>query len=178
MACWDTLRQDITDLNDHYWGDRMKSACLMLLFLISINICARGACKCVQANPLETTHYGGNEAVVVQEGGTYSLMRGVILDPRGSVIKNVLVEVFDHPEWLLLPYPQLKEAQLRQRRIAACKTGDKGQFHFSGLRDGKYELRASIEGGGWDVTHVYVVIAHSSRKGSKRKLSVEMHLGT
>jgi hypothetical protein len=156
----------------------MKSACLLLLFLISINIAAMGACKCVQADPMETTHYGGNLAIVVQEVRTYRLMRGVILDQRDSGINNVLVEVFDHPEWLLLPYPQFKEAQLKQRRIAACKTGRNGRFRFAGLPDGKYELRASIEGGGWDVTHVYVMIDRNHRQGSKPRLSVEMHLGT
>ena len=156
----------------------MKSASLLLTFLISTNVAALGACKCVQADPIETTHYGGNEAVVVQEVRSYRSIRGVIIDRSGSVINNVLVEVFDHPEWLLLPYPQLKEAQLKQRRIAACKTGDDGRFHFAGLPDGKYELRASVESGGWDVTHVYVIIARSHRKGSKQQLSVEMQLGT
>ncbi len=156
----------------------MKSAFLAILYLISTNASGMGTCRCVQSDPNETTHYGGNLAIVIQEAKSYRSMQGVVHDSSDSVMNNVLVEVFDHPEWLLLPYPQSKEAPPRQRRIMACKTAHDGRFHFAGLPDGKYELRVSVEGGGWDVTHVYVVVARKGRIGSRQELNVQMQLGT
>jgi protocatechuate 3,4-dioxygenase beta subunit len=103
-------------------------------------------------------------------------MRGVVLDNNGNELSGVLVEVFDHPEGLLLPYPQNQEAQLKQRRIAASKTGKSGRFCFPGLPNGKYELRCSFQIG-VDVTHVYVRIGGSHGKAAKKELKVQMYLG-
>jgi len=103
-------------------------------------------------------------------------MRGVVLDQSGSEMNNILVEVFDHPEGLLLPYPRNKEAERKQRRIAACKTGTRGRFCFVRLPYGEYELRCSFQTG-WDVTHVYVHIAPNHLKGRNRELKVQMKLG-
>jgi hypothetical protein len=103
-------------------------------------------------------------------------MRGVVLDQTGSEMNNVLVEVFDHPEWLLLPYPQYQEAQRKQRRIVACKTGVAGKFCFAGLPHGEYELRCSFQAG-WEVTHVYVTLAPGHLRYPKKDLKVQMYLG-
>ena len=159
------------------YGDRMNPACLVLLLLTSANPVASDDCRCVPTALNETTHWGGNRGIVVQETKSYPSMRGVVLDQSGSEMNNILVEVFDHPEGLLLPYPRNKEAERKQRRIAACKTGEAGRFCFVGLPSGKYELRCSIQGGGWDVTHVYVRIAPGCRKDGKTELKVQMYLG-
>jgi hypothetical protein len=96
---------------------------------------------------------GASRLVVIEETKSYQMMRGVVLDQTYSEMNNVLVEVFDHPEWLRLGYPQFEMAQRKQRRIAACKTGVAGTFCFAHLPYGKYELRCSFQEG-WEVTHV------------------------
>jgi hypothetical protein len=154
----------------------MNSLFLALLLVCSANTIASGECKCVRAKPSETTRWGGNIHIVVQESESYPSMRGVVLDHNGTRLRDVLVEVFDHPEGLLLPYPQNREAELKQQRIAACKTGEAGRFCFPGLAHGKYELRCSF-GPGWDVTSVYVVIAPHHGRVVKKELKVQMHLG-
>jgi hypothetical protein len=154
----------------------MNSACLVLLLLTSANAAALDDCKCVPAAQNETTHYGGNHEIVIHKIKSYPSMRGVVLDHNGSEMSNILVEVFDHPEWLLLTYPRNKEAQQKQRRIAACKTGENGRFCFAGLPSGKYELRCSFQSG-WDVTHVYVRISPNHQKDSNRELQVQMYIG-
>jgi hypothetical protein len=167
---------DMTWTHPH-WKIAIYLPSLALVLISPVNIMATDDCKCVSAAPSETTRWGGNrEMVVIEEQETYRAMRGEVIDWSGAKIPNVLVEVFDHPEGLLLDYPQRKEAQLKQRRIAACKTGAAGRFCFSGLPKGTYELRCSI-GSGWDVTHFYVQIGKIPGKATKRELKVEMHLG-
>jgi hypothetical protein len=92
-------------------------------------------------------------------------------------MKDALVEVFDHPDWLLLGYPESEKAQLKQHRIAACKTGPDGRFCFVGLPHGNYEVRCSFDPG-VDVTHVYVTLASSRLWHPRRSLRVYMSLGT
>ena len=98
------------------WSILILSASLTLLPFVAQNTSASDACKCVQATPSETTRWGGNMAIVVLEGkNTYRAMRGVVVDPIGAKIPNVLVEVFDHPEVLLISGPELPEKLLRRR---------------------------------------------------------------
>ena len=99
----------------------MKFLGLALVVLSSTYLMASDVCKCRSVPSAETTRWGGNEAIVIQETKSYPLMRGVVRDLRESPMGNVLVEVFDHPESLLLPYPKNVEVQRKQKRIAACK---------------------------------------------------------
>lgn len=153
----------------------MNSTFWALLLFSSVNMFASDNCECVRATVSETTRWGGNFEMVIQERNTYRAMRGEVSDGSGAKIPDVLVEVFDHPEGLLLSYPQNKEAKLKQQRIAACITGTTGKFCFPRLPNGNYELRCSI-GSGWDVTHVYVSIGRGRGNRAKGKLKVQMYL--
>jgi hypothetical protein len=114
--------------------------------------------------------------VVFKETATYEAVRGVVLigdDPAS----DVLIEIFNEPDYLLFGYPKHQELQKRQRRIAACKTGDDGRFCFPNVSKGKYEIRASIDSG-FDVTHVWVQIDPQSSRAKKADIKVPIWAGT
>ena len=151
----------------------------MLAFAVSLFVCALAAssvlsdCKCHPAADNETTHFGGNEAVVFVAQESHRRLAGSVHAPDGTKLGNALVEVFDHPEYLLGDKPW--ETRPEQKRLAACRTAADGKFCFPNLPPGKYELRSSVDSG-WDVTHMYVVV--DKEAGQKKQLVVEMKLGT
>jgi len=93
----------------------------------------------------------------------------------GRPLEHALVEVFDHPEYLLDQSSSFKRDHPEQKRVAACRTGADGKFCLRNLPPGKYELRSSLSSG-WDVTHVYVVL--DKKAGQGKALHVRMELGT
>ena len=141
-----------------------------------MNASALEKCKCSPPGADETTHWGGNQAIVIKESKIYSSFRGVVQDATGKPFLNVLVEVFDHPDHLLLEHPLNEKEKAKQRRIAACKTGDDGKFCFVKIPKGKYEIRTSIDSG-WNVTHVWVRLNPSHRRSGISRIEIQMHLG-
>lgn len=148
--------------------------------LLSLSLCltapAQEECKCSPPRPGETTHWGGNELVVEKESKVYRSLRGVVYI-GDSPLRDALVEVFDHPDHLLLTHPRNEEEKAKQRRIAACKTGDDGEFCFVKLPKGKYEIRASIDKG-FNVTHVWVLVDPGNRGSTNARIELQMRLGT
>jgi protocatechuate 3,4-dioxygenase beta subunit len=132
-------------------------------------------CKCARPEKGETTHWGGNEMIVVIERAPYKHLRGTIESSDGRPVDGALVEIFNHPEYLLNDLPNEKRDRSEQQKLAACRTKADGKFCFRGLAAGTYELRSSI-GTGWDVTHVHVSV--DPKKGKSEEFNVRMHLGT
>lgn len=155
---------------------RIKIATLLTVALvISCEANAsRNNCKCGPPEPGETTHYGGNETRIFRERRTYKSVRGLVRDENDKPLAGVLVEVFDHPEWILSNYPR---SRVEQHRIAACKTGPDGIFCFENIGSGRYELRASKDIS-WNPSHVYIVVNRRSRRGTRAAIGVELKVGT
>ena len=90
-------------------------------------------------------------------------------------LEHVLVEIFDHPRYLLSDRSLQPATQVTQKRLAACLTSADGKFCFRDLRSGKYELRSSLDGD-WNISHVYVVVGNKA--GKRKSLQVKMSVGT
>ncbi len=132
-----------------------------------------GDCKCHRPEKDDKTRKGANEFVLDVEKETYRKLEGTVVGMGDSrLIEDALVEVFDHPEYLLGENPLADHPE--QKRVAACHTSADGKFCFRGLPPGKYELRSSLESG-WNITHIYVVV---DKKGQSKKMQVRMTLGT
>ena len=129
-------------------------------------------CKCHQPNKADITRAGANLFVLKIEKEPYRRIEGTVNAFVGEAMENVLVEVFDHPDYLLGDNP-LREPPKR-KKVAACATAADGKFCFRNLPPGKYELRSSISGG-WNITHIYVVV--DQQHGRNQKIEVEMSLG-
>jgi len=156
---------------------RVKIAKLLTVALViscQANASRRTNCKCTAPAPGETTHQGGNEIVTFRERRNYKSVHGVVRDVNDEALADVLVEVFDHPEWIALNYPA---SRVEQHRIAACKTGPDGSFCFANIPSGKYELRASRDAA-WNPSHTYIVVNPRSRRGARIGIRVQLTVGT
>jgi len=152
---------------------RMPGTALFACVLVAPSVL--GDCKCHRPDKEEATHWGGNQVVVFVEQKSYRNLQGTIEMYDGRPLEHALVEVFDHPEYLLDQSSSFKRDHPEQKRVAACRTGADGKFCLRNLPPGKYELRSSLSSG-WDVTHVYVVL--DKKAGQGKALHVRMELGT
>jgi protocatechuate 3,4-dioxygenase beta subunit len=147
----------------------MKQLFIVTLILVCLtSSLSANDCKCTPAPPNETTRAGANEEIVLTEKKPRKTLHGLVRDVNGEALADVLVEVFDNPN---------AQGNVRQNRLAACVSGADGRFCFKNIPDGKYELILS-KGGGWNRSHVYVVIAPRSRKSTKAGLNLPLQVGT
>jgi protocatechuate 3,4-dioxygenase beta subunit len=154
---------------------RVKIAKLLAIALVitcHVSASSKADCKCIAPAPGEATHEGGNEIVTFRERRNYKLVHGVVRDANDEPLADVLVEIFDHPEWIVLDYPR---SRVEQRRIAACKSGPDGSFCFDNIPTGKYELRVSKDVA-WNPSHGHIVV--NTRRGSRAAIKVQLSLGT
>ncbi|MHB8609432.1 MAG: carboxypeptidase-like regulatory domain-containing protein [Candidatus Acidiferrales bacterium] len=152
-----------------------RRACLAFgvsLFVIALAApCVLDDCKCHRPAAGETTRQGANLFVVQDEEKPYRDLNGIVEMGSAEPVGDVLVEIFDQPEYLL----KAPAKAPKQKRLAACVTGADGKFCFRYLPAGEYELRASLNGG-VNITHVYVVV--EKKAGKRERLHVKMSVGT
>jgi hypothetical protein len=146
-----------------------------LFFCLLVSPSFFGDCKCGVPDKREATRWGGNEMIVVKEKSNFRKLEGIVEMSGDRPLENALVEVFDHPDYLLDTSHSRSAGPPEQKRLAACLTAKGGKFCFRNLRTGSYELRSSI-GSGWNVTHIYMVLDKHSKQ--VEKLKVLMRLGT
>src|SRR5262249_7278489 len=151
------------------------------LVIVSFGQYSQGTtCNCSPATPRETTRWGGNERVIAQEVKPRKAIYGKVSFPSEE---ELLVEVFDKPDYLLCRYlpdnPNncTTTPPADKRRLAACKTGKDGKFCFKNIPPGNYELRVSKDPG-WNPIHVYLTVAAGNTKAEKGPLGVRLTLGT
>jgi hypothetical protein len=145
---------------------------LVIFFAASCSLF--GDCSCHKVDKGETTHWGGNEIVVLDLEKPYRELRGVVSRLNGEAAGGVLIEVFTNPDYLLRIGPQTPEEKAKQRRLKACRVGTNGKFCIH-LKPGRYEVRASMDAG-WDVTKAYVII--DPRDGQTDDIKIELQIGT
>ena len=129
-----------------------------------------GDCKCGGLLEGETTHWGGNMSVELEQKSTLKMVQGRV-ENDGKPFRGALVEVFMSDGQI---YSGSDEKR-GQRRLGTCKTGEDGKFCFKNLPSGRYEIRSSIDSG-WDVTHVVVTV--DTKNGKDEKIHLPMQLGT
>lgn len=135
-------------------------------------------CRCVPATKDETTRWGGNQSIVIKEEKVYKRLFGTVTyalvdEPP---ISDALVEVYTQPDNLLSSATE-SEKKKKQRRIAACVTGEDGKFCFGFIKAGKYEMRVSL-GSGVNVTHIYVEVDPYALEGTDEEISATLSPGT
>ena len=139
-------------------------------------------CGCKSAAPNATTRWGGNEWIAYRQTGVFKSIRGQVVMPLAELNNDILVEVFDQPDYLICEWQDRNPNNCtttppaNQRRIAACATGKDGQFCFTNLPPGNYELRIS-KNGEWSPTHVYVSVDPTNRKSTAKPIEVTLKIG-
>jgi hypothetical protein len=149
----------------------------VIIFILSClgSLFQKEACKCSQP-PLEAKTSWGQENVIIKQDQPLKFLHGKIVVSSGETpLAGVLVEVYDKPEALLLSWKEREARKDKQRKIAACVTGEDGEFCFDKIPAGKYELRCSkpIE---WNCTSVYVIVDPKQRDSLVSKIVVPMHI--
>ena len=152
----------------------MRSLVLLLAFVTLTSPVLPSDCKCAYPVKEETTHWGGNEDVVLIEGSALKQLQGIVKAEDGSPVSSALVEVFTHPEYLESQFPSDRQNRPEQQRVGACVTSTDGKFCFRHLLAAAYEIRSSVSSG-WDVTHVKVTL--DAKRGKNKKLVVPMQIG-
>jgi len=153
---------------------------LLLTMFFPASVVTQAVCRSAKATN-ETTKWGGNHWNVLKEEMVYRSINGSIrMWVDDSSLENALVELYDQPDYLLCerlpnnPNGCSTQPPDNQRRIAACLTGENGNFGFDGLRAGNYELRVSA-GAGWNVEHIFVNV--DPKKGQSKRIRIAMTVG-
>jgi hypothetical protein len=105
---------------------RRKLQKIIVLLALSIGIAASvlGDCKCAHPAKGETTHWGGNQLIVVVDKNPHKQLRGTIEEGADDTpIEGALVEIFIHPEYLR-EKPLSGKSVTPQRRVGVCRTAD------------------------------------------------------
>lgn len=147
---------------------------LILILLVSLTSASiqPGHCSCRKATAQNTTHWGWivNKTI---KGGSVKALKGRVVNRDGQLLANALVEVFDKPEvWLADKGYQNRD---KQKRLAACLTREKGEFCFTGLRPGRYELRGSSPEP-YDPMHVIVTLAPNNQQSKKGDIRIALEV--
>lgn len=151
---------------------KMMAAVLPLL-LVSGTAAQTGVGKCKPA-PRDQTTFWGKQNIILKETDIFKSIRGRVV-VGGKPLAGVLAEVYNNPEGLLQSVDEREAMKSKQRRIAVCVTGGDGEFSFSNVPTGNYELRLS-KAGEWDSTSVYIVVNTTHERGMKKKITLQMQL--
>ena len=151
-------------------GDSVSMSVKLLLaslFLVLVPgiASAQRAAGCERVDPSEKTFWGWIKENNPTEGGVFQKLEGRVILPDESVLSGALVELFNNPDLDVD----------KRKRLAACRTGDKGFFRFKGVRPGKYEIRASY-GRGLDAGQTMVNLDPKNKDASKKDIIVRMEI--
>jgi hypothetical protein len=100
-------------------------------------------------------------------------------------IENILVEVYDHPEVTLdrsINSGLNGKQEIKQHKLASCRTGKDGTFCVKGIRPGKYEIRLIDDmalnrtSGPWDNRSWLITINPRAPNSTKKMIEVYMDL--
>ena len=114
------------------------------------------------------------EHVVVLKEEPIARLQGLVRDPSGGPVADVIVELFDDPERQTLPYEQAVKAK-PQRKLGETHTSPKGAFRLPRVRRGKYELRFTKNGFN-PLSWIVVVDPKAAPKG-RGALLVDLPIG-
>jgi protocatechuate 3,4-dioxygenase beta subunit len=147
---------------------------LLLLAVLSLSFSKTEKCGCLPASPNDTTSWG-QQNVIIKNDGVVQSLRGIVVGGNRRPLGGVLVEVYDKPEGLLMDWKEREARKPNQRRVVACVTAADGEFCFSKIPPGKYELRCSkpVE---WDSTSAYVIVAPKTWRSTSSKIVVPLQM--
>jgi hypothetical protein len=143
----------------------MKFVAVLLLSTFVSYPASLGQCKCHLPEPGAKTRTGYFEERTIQARARYRKLAGIVL-LFDQPAENVLVELF----------PVSKQFSAQRTRVAACVTASDGRYCFSRVLKGKYELRASKDGG-FEITHVFVSVDPADPRSSNAELTVPIEIG-
>lgn len=128
-------------------------------------------CKCVLGNTDDITLWGLHANIVVDRVDHVKSFSGVV--SKGEPLPETLVEVFSDGEIIAMDNsPDVSWRKKNQMRVAACRTGEDGEFCFDYLDPGAYELR--ISKAGFETISFIIDYDPRNTRLTDKKIEVEM----
>jgi hypothetical protein len=147
---------------------------ILILILVTSFVATfqQPGCLCSKIAEGEKTYWGNSIREPDIEKDKLKLIRGVVKGGNDP-LSGALVEVFDNPDARINREPgsDVRDLERKQKRVAACKTGEDGQFCFSDIPAGRYELRISHKAA-FDFESIIITVA--SKGGSRKRLQVAL----
>lgn len=106
------------------------------------------------------------EAITLLEASPFRVLQGVVWTENKRPLAGVQLEVFARTS--------VQADTPSGELLATQQTGTNGAFNFQNLPAGLYELRASIPGGMWNVTRIYVKIQPANERAKSRPIEVPL----
>jgi hypothetical protein len=163
------------DFGDQFAGDKSDERMPKIITsaLLLLTLCESGlpqkSCECRGATEADKTIWE-HIATQEEEARTVKKVHGVVRNPLGERLDDALVEVFADDGTEDTP------TSPKNRRVAACVTGEKGKFCFDGLKPGKYILAVGRQG--FNITFIKLNLDPKGRRNSGKPLDVSLALGT
>lgn len=114
--------------------------------------------NCEKLRSDEKTREGYFGIVEFREKQSFQMVRGTV-ELHGEPIDNVFVEIF---------------ADKNPIRVDGCKTGADGRFSFPDLKQGKYTIRLSKDGG-FQITNIKIKVSAKSK--NKKEIIGVLEIG-
>ncbi|QQS42307.1 MAG: carboxypeptidase regulatory-like domain-containing protein [Acidobacteriota bacterium] len=148
---------------------------LAAVLFLSAPLSAFDGCKVLLPDSPERTRDGANFTVVVydEEELPFLQVKGKVSFWNGQPAANVMVELFDNPEWM---GSKGSVPDKEQKRIGVCITSEDGEFFIPGIPKGVFELRISKDGG-FARTHRLIKVDPEAEQYNLESLEVQIELG-
>jgi hypothetical protein len=127
----------------------MNAVLLSISLIFQISTISGGDCEKVK-NPKPPKAW---MSVVLAETYTIGSLKGKAVDSNGDPIANAWIEIIK------------LSASGKGKVIYVCKTRESGNYQFSKLKSGRYEVRVSAEG--YDQTTVRIVVSERSKTNTE-----------
>lgn len=154
----------------------------VLMLISSSGYLQQDICKCKKPNTRPISEEGDERNV---EDYIYKELHGQItaLGNETFTIENILVEIYDRPEVALDPSINTGlsgKKEIKQRKLASCRTSKDGVFCFNGIKPGKYEIRLIDEAlrtsGPWENRSWFITLNPRDPRSTGKMIEVYMDL--
>jgi len=150
----------------------MKFVAAVLLFANLGLPLSQPSCKCKKARKDQTTYISSTHVELDER--RLRKIEGQAVTYGDSPIEGALVEVFTRPEFTSKLAIGAAERERKQKRVAACITGEDGSFCFPSIPAGRYELRISKRE--WEFATGVIIVDPKKRRSNDDKVRVFLTL--
>ena len=152
--------------------------------LVGVLLCITGFLQLAEAQCKKPTAddipHGANEFILLDER-TVGRIHGRVFLPNYMIkagrvrAKDIVVELYSYGGGD--SYQDVSKVLREQQRVAACLTGADGRFSFTGLKQGRYLLRAGTRERD-QYNEVYAILVLELNRGGRKGLEILLPAGT
>jgi hypothetical protein len=149
----------------------------VLICIITFSQVVEAQCRKPKA---DDSPHGANEFILFN-ARTVGRVHGRVFFPNYMIkagrvrAKNIVVELYSYRG--SNSYQDVSQVLSERKRVAACLTGGDGKFSFTGLKPGKYLIRAGTRERD-QFNEVYAILILDPKRGIRKGLELILSAGT